>query len=129
MNLQELQALNKPKKSLKTRYKELVRCILAMKQAKDGKIVYPGKGLTGREIRARVLNRSYLPGVNGLAYSEEKGVAEVLSMSRIDLMRSRVNEQPKIDKMKADLQKKAEEARMKKVEGDIVKRVKEQNNG
>lgn len=129
MTNEELKAISKPRRRLIGSYKDLIRSILAMREAKDGKIVYPGKGLTGREIRARVLNKSYLPSVNGLSYSEEKGVADVLRMSRIELLRSHVNEKPVIEKMKADLDKKFADVKKKHQEEAIAKRIKDATDG
>lgn len=129
MNLQELQALRKPKRRPKGNIDALLKCILSRKAAKDGKIVYPGKGLTGVEIRARMLNRSFIPDGKGLTFVDEKEVEAIKGMSRIDLMRSHANEKPKLEAMKADLQSKSAAAQKKAQEEAIAKRDKDATDG
>lgn len=129
MNLDELKAIDKPKRRLKGTVKDLITCILARIKKEHVKKVYPGKGLTGSEIRARMRNRSFVPDGKGLSYSDEKGVEAVKSMSRIDLMRSSANEKPKIDQMKKDLDKKFAAGRKKHEEDAIAKRIKDAKDG
>lgn len=125
----DLKAISRPKRRLRGSYKDLIKCILARKEAQDGKIVYPGKSLSGSDIRSRLRNRSLVADGKGLNFSAEKGIAEAQGMSKIELMRSIANDKPKIDIMRADLQRKADEAKQKKVEDAIKFRIKSENDG
>lgn len=101
-------------------YEDLVVAINRHRATGKGKIVYPGKSLSSADIRARLRNGSIEANADRMAFSGEKGIAELQGMSKIDLMRSHANEKPKlIDKRKQI------EARVKKAENDgIMYRIK-----
>lgn len=105
--------VERPRRKREKSYDDLKRVHAFFKENGQGKIVYPGKSLSGPEIRARVKNRSLKIGVDGLSYSDDKEVAAVLGMNKTDLMRSHANEKPKIEKQKisvAEISKKLDEA-------------------
>lgn len=95
--------LLRPRRPREKGYDDLVKVIKRRRESGEAPIVYPGKGLTSTEIRSRIRNKSIIPGTGGLGYSEEKGITEIMGMSRIDLMRSHANEKPRLAEKEAEI--------------------------
>lgn len=105
--------VERPRRKREKSYAELAKVHAFFKENGQGQIVYPGKGLSSSEIRARVKNRSLKIGTDGFSYSDGKEVAAILGMNKTDLMRSHANETPKIEKQKisvTEISKKLDEA-------------------